>query len=196
MAWNIPGGGKDGRKSPQRRRRSVDRWLAPLRGLFGNGGVGGGNIARWLGIAAGMWLVFQTFVRAGHRAAARRCPPLRPVLARVAARPALQVAMAVEPRSRSTPPRARPSTTPCPCSPATATWSASRSTCKYRISDPKAYLFGTRDARKVLEQATLSSVREQVGRSDLDTVLVGARSVVTDAVNKRCRPRWIPTAPA
>lgn len=45
---------------------------------------------------------------------------------------------------------------------------------QYKVSDPVLYRFGTRDGDEVLKQATLSTVREQVGRSDLDTVL-GAR---------------------
>ena len=51
---------------------------------------------------------------------------------------------------------------------------------QYRISDARLYLFGTRNAVEVLEEATLSSVREQVGRSDLDTVL-GAREALAVA---------------
>jgi len=45
---------------------------------------------------------------------------------------------------------------------------------QYKVSDPVLYRFGTRDGDEVLKQAALSTVREQVGRSDLDTVL-GAR---------------------
>ena len=45
---------------------------------------------------------------------------------------------------------------------------------QYKVSDPVLYRFGTRDGDEVLKQATLSTVREQVGRSTLDTVL-GAR---------------------
>jgi membrane protease subunit HflK len=48
---------------------------------------------------------------------------------------------------------------------------------QYRVRDPQLYLFGTRDAREVLAQAALSTVREQVGRSNLDTVL-GAREAL------------------
>ena len=48
---------------------------------------------------------------------------------------------------------------------------------QYRIGDAQMYLFGTRNADDVLKQAALSTVREQVGRSDLDTVL-GARSAL------------------
>ncbi len=45
---------------------------------------------------------------------------------------------------------------------------------QYKVSDAVLYRFGTRNGDEVLQQATLSTVREQVGRSDLDTVL-GAR---------------------
>lgn len=48
---------------------------------------------------------------------------------------------------------------------------------QYRIGDAQLYLFGTRNADDVLKQAALSTVREQVGRADLDTVL-GARSAL------------------
>src|SRR5690606_16019060 len=42
---------------------------------------------------------------------------------------------------------------------------------QYRVSDPRQYLFGTRDADEVLRQVAQSVVREQIGRSDLDTAL-------------------------
>lgn len=45
---------------------------------------------------------------------------------------------------------------------------------QYKIGDPRLYLFGSRDADRMLEQVSQSVVREQVGRADLDTVL-GAR---------------------
>jgi membrane protease subunit HflK len=48
---------------------------------------------------------------------------------------------------------------------------------QYRVSDPQLYLFGTRDGDAMLAQAALSTVREQVGRSTLDTVL-GARNAL------------------
>ncbi len=48
---------------------------------------------------------------------------------------------------------------------------------QYRVKDPKQYLFGTRSADEVLEQATLSTVREQVGHNTLDTVL-GSRGAI------------------
>jgi membrane protease subunit HflK len=54
---------------------------------------------------------------------------------------------------------------------------------QYRIGDPQLYLFGSRDAASVLQQAAQSTVREQVGRSDLDTVL-NARSELTVTVRE------------
>ncbi len=42
---------------------------------------------------------------------------------------------------------------------------------QYQISDPRQYLFGSRNADLVLEQAAQSAVREQVGRSDLNAIL-------------------------
>src|SRR5690606_40463025 len=45
---------------------------------------------------------------------------------------------------------------------------------QYRVADPELFLFGTRDAVRVLEQVAQGVVREQVGRADLDNVR-GAR---------------------
>jgi membrane protease subunit HflK len=55
---------------------------------------------------------------------------------------------------------------------------------QYRITDPELYLFGTRDADEVLREASLSTVREMVGRSNLDTVL-GARNALAVAARTR-----------
>ena len=48
---------------------------------------------------------------------------------------------------------------------------------QYRVKDAKQYLFGTRNADQVLEQAAMSTVREQVGHNTLDTVL-GSRGAL------------------
>ena len=51
MAWNTPGGSsnKDGRNPWQRRGGGggFDRFLDPLRGLFG---PGGGGVGRWIAV--------------------------------------------------------------------------------------------------------------------------------------------------
>jgi membrane protease subunit HflK len=55
---------------------------------------------------------------------------------------------------------------------------------QYRVADPQRYLFSSRAADDVLKQAALSSVREQVGRSTLDTVL-GARGALSASASQR-----------
>jgi membrane protease subunit HflK len=55
---------------------------------------------------------------------------------------------------------------------------------QYRVANPTLYLFGTRNPDEVLRQAVLSTVREQVGRSDLDTVL-GAREQLAVSARER-----------
>jgi modulator of FtsH protease HflK len=52
---------------------------------------------------------------------------------------------------------------------------------QYRIDDPRTYLFGSRNADLVLEQAAQSAVREQVGRSDLNAVLNNRGPLATAA---------------
>ncbi len=55
---------------------------------------------------------------------------------------------------------------------------------QYRVSDPRLYLFGSRDADRVLEQVAQSAVREQVGRATLDTVL-GARGPLSVSASEQ-----------
>ncbi len=55
---------------------------------------------------------------------------------------------------------------------------------QYRIADPRLYLYGSRNADDVLQQAAQSAVREQVGRSDLDTVL-GERGPLASQAKER-----------
>ncbi|MDR6671589.1 membrane protease subunit HflK [Xanthomonas translucens] len=52
---------------------------------------------------------------------------------------------------------------------------------QYRIDDPRMYVFGSRDADQVLEQAAQSAVREQVGRADLNVVLNNRGPMATAA---------------
>jgi membrane protease subunit HflK len=42
---------------------------------------------------------------------------------------------------------------------------------QFQISDPQAFLFGTREPRDLLQQITESAVREAIGNADLDTAL-------------------------
>src|SRR3546814_13294268 len=56
---------------------------------------------------------------------------------------------------------------------------------QYRVDDPELYLFGCRNADQVLQTATPSAVRAQVGCSDLDTVLSARRALSSSSSEKR-----------
>ncbi len=66
---------------------------------------------------------------------------------------------------------------------------------QYRVDDPRAYKFGTVDADQVLQQAAQSAVREQVGRSDLNSVL-NNRGPLATASRERLQAALRPTTPA
>ncbi|MDB6164620.1 MAG: hflK [Xanthomonadaceae bacterium] len=182
MAWNIPGSGsgKDGRNPRPRGDGQLERLLDPGRGLFG----GNRGMARWVGVVAVLWLAFNCFVLITEQQRGvvlqfgqfdRVLPP----------GPHLKWPWPVESVIKVNATESQAFNDTVPVLTSDGNMVTVEVNVQYKISDPQAYLFGTRDAKKVLEQATLSAVREQVGRSDLDTVLVGARSVVTDAVNRR-----------
>ena len=69
---------------------------------------------------------------------------------------------------------------------------------QYRVGDPQQYLFSIRDADAACcEQAALSAVREQVGRSDAGhRARSRAARLSVDARSSACRPRSMRTTPA
>ena len=184
MAWNTPGGssGKDGRNPWQRRRGGFDRFLDPLRGLFGDGG-GQGNVARWVGVIAALWLVFNCFVLVTEQ---QRGVVLRfGQFARVLQPgPHFKLPWPIESVTKVNATQSQAFSDTVPVLTRDKNMVKVELNVQYRVNDPKLFLFGTRDARKVLEQAALSAVREQVGRSDLDTVL-NARGALTSSVRSR-----------
>ncbi len=181
MAWNIPGGGsgKDGRNTRQRSGGPLDRWLEPLRGLFG----GSGGVARWVGILAALWLVFNCFVLVTEqqRGVVLQFGQFSRVLQ---PGPHLKWPWPVERVMKVNATQSQAFNDTVPVLTRDGNMVSVELNVQYRISDPQLYLFGTRDAKKVLEQAALSTVRETVGRSDLDTVL-GARGGLIGTVNRQ-----------
>jgi membrane protease subunit HflK len=184
MAWNTPGGSsnKDGRNPWQRRGGGgFDRYLDPLRGLFG--GAGGGGIGRWIAALAVLWLAFNTFVlvteqqrgvvlRFGHFARVLQPGPHFKwpwPIERVTKIEATQI----KTFSETVPVLTRDENIV-----------RVEINVQYRVSDPQRYLFSSRNADDILKQAALSTVREQVGRSTLDTVL-GARSALSVSARQR-----------
>ncbi len=181
MAWNIPGGsGKDGR-NPQRRGggNALDRFLDPLRGLFG-GGAGPG---RWIAILLALWLVFNSFVLVTEQ---QRGVVLRfGEVARVLQPgPHLKWPWPVERVLKVQATQIKTFSDTLPVLTRDENIVTVEVNVQYRVDDPMLYLFGTRNADEVLTQATLSAVREQVGRSDLDTVL-SARNALSVSARER-----------
>ncbi|WP_242108307.1 FtsH protease activity modulator HflK [Luteimonas aquatica] len=184
MAWNTPGSGSPKKDEDGSGRNGQQRnpWQS-RRGRGGGGGFGdwfnnlrglpGGGPWRWIGLAAVLWLAFSGFVLVAEQ---ERGVVLRFGLFSRVLQPGPHFKLPW-PIERVTKVQA------------TKIQSFGESVLvltsdenivrvdinvQYRINDPQKFLFGTRNSREVLEQAALSTVREQIGRSSLDTVL-GAR---------------------
>lgn len=56
---------------------------------------------------------------------------------------------------------------------------------QYQVSDPRHYLFGTRDPDDTLQQAAESAVREVMGNSVMDTILSGQRAELAAQARER-----------
>jgi membrane protease subunit HflK len=184
MAWNTPGGSsnKDGRNPWQRRGGGggLDRFLDPLRGLFG---PGGGGIGRWLAALAILWLAFNTFVLVTEQ---QRGVVLRfGQFARVLQPgPHFKWPWPIERVTKVEATQVKTFSDSVPVLTRDENIVRVDVNVQYRVTDPERYLFSTRDADTVLQQAALSTVREQVGRSTLDTVL-GARSALSVSARQR-----------
>lgn len=187
MAWNTPGsdnsGGSNGRTPRQRRPdgRGLDALLDPLRGLFGGGG--GGGILRWVGLVVGLWLVFNCFVLVTEqeRGVVLRFGQFSRVLE---PGPHLKAPWPIERVTKVNATQSNAYSDTVPVFTSDANMVNVEINVQYRIGDPQTYLFGSRDADRVLKEAAQSAVREQVGRSDLDTVL-NARGDLTTTVKQR-----------
>ena len=193
MAWNTPGsdnsGGSDpSGRSPRRRNSNnnpLDELLDRARGLFGGtgSGNGGGNALRWTAIILGLWLLFNSFVLVTEqeRGVVLRFGQFARVLQ---PGPHLKAPWPIERVTKVNATQSNAYTDNVPVLTRDGNMVTVEINVQYRIGDPQMYLFGSRDADSVLQQAAQSAVREQVGRSDLDTVL-GARSALTVTVRDR-----------
>lgn len=187
MAWNTPGSGSGNDRNPRQRGNGdnpFERLFAPLRGLLGDGdGGGGANIGRWIAIALVLWLAFNCFVLVAEQ---QRGVVLRfGNFARVMQPgPHFKWPWPIERVLKVNATTIKTFSDTVPVLTSDENIVSVEVNVQYRVADPVLYLFGTRDADQVLQQATLSAVREQIGRSDLDTVL-SARAALSVAAKQR-----------
>jgi membrane protease subunit HflK len=182
MAWNTPGSGSGGsgnggdgsrRPNPWKPRKGrggngLDGVVDRLRGLFD--GNGGGNPLRWVLIALAVMLLFSSFQLIGEQ---QRGVVLRfGQFARVMQPgPNFKWPWPIESVTKVNATAIKTFSNTVPVLTADENIVTVSLNVQYRVSDPRLYLFGARDADEVLQQAAQSAVREQVGGANLDTVL-------------------------
>lgn len=194
MPWNIPGnnnrgGGPrgSGGRSPWKPGGGrgggggFDGLIDGLRNLFG--GAGGGNPLRWVVIALAAWLIFTSFVLVGER---QRGVVLRfgQAVRIMQPGPNFKLPWPVERVIKVDATGIRTFTNVVPVLTRDENIVVVSLNVQYRVGDPELFLFGTRDATRVLEQVAQGVVREQIGRADLDTVL-GARGPLSAVAAKQ-----------
>lgn len=193
MPWNIPGnnnrsggGGGNGRSpwKPGGGGRGggggFDGLIDQLRNLFGGSG---GNPLRWLVIALAAWLVLTSVVLVAER---QRGVVLRfgQAVRIIQPGPSLKLPWPIERVIKVDATGIRTFTNTVPVLTRDENIVVVSLNVQYRVGDPELFLFGTRDAVRVLEQVAQGVVREQVGRADLDTVL-GARGPLSAVAAKQ-----------
>ncbi|PJJ95971.1 FtsH protease activity modulator HflK [Lysobacteraceae bacterium NML03-0222] len=176
MAWNKPGSPNNSSPTPPRRPGSgggaFDGLMQQLRGLFD----GGGNPVRWVLLGLALWLAYSSFVlvSAQERGVVLRLGKYHRTMA---SGPNFKLPWPLEQVTKVNATRIETWDTTVPVLTSDENIVNVEINVQYRVGDPKLYLFGTRNADDVLQQAALSTVREQVGRASLDTVL-GARAAL------------------
>ncbi|WP_133499781.1 FtsH protease activity modulator HflK [Cognatilysobacter terrigena] len=180
MAWNTPGSDNGDRDPRPRGRRGFapNDLLDRLRGLSDGGGP-----VRWVALLLGLWLVWSTFelVSEQQRGVVLRFGQFNRLMT---PGPHLKLPWPLERVIKVNATQIKTFTQTVPVLTSDENIVYVDLNVQYRIADPQLYLFGTRNADDVLKEASLSTVREMVGRSNLDTVL-GARNQL--AVNARTR---------
>ncbi|MFT3896629.1 MAG: FtsH protease activity modulator HflK [Thermomonas sp.] len=175
MAWNTPGGNDEGKRKAD---DAFSRLLRPLRGIGGDGGY-----LRWVGIAVVVMLALDSFVLVTEQ---QRGVVLRfGSFARVLQPgPHLKLPWPLERVLKVNATQIKTFSDTVPVLTRDENIVSVEINVQYRVGDAQLYLFGTRNADEVLKEATLSAVREQVGRSDLDTVL-SARNALAVSSKQR-----------
>ena len=173
MAWNKPGGSSG--SNNRGNRGGLDDLLSRLPG-FG-GGIGEGGVLRWVLIGLGLWLAFNCFVLVTEqqRGVVLRFGQFDRIMQ---PGPHVKLPWPLERVFKVNATEIKTFSDTVPVLTRDENIVSVEINVQYRVSDAQMYLFGTRSGDEVLKEATLSAVREQVGRADLDTVL-SARSALS-----------------
>ena len=169
MAWNRPGG-SSGKSTGGSSGRGFGNLLEKLPD-FGNG-----NPLRWIWVVLALWLAFNCFVLVNEqeRGVVLRFGKFDRVMQ---PGPNMKLPWPLERVRKVNATKIDTFNETVPVLTRDENIVNVEINVQYRIGEPYKFLFGTRDGVSVLKQAALSTVREQVGRSDLDTVL-GARNAL------------------
>lgn len=175
MAWNTPGNSSGNNNRGKRSGGGIGRLLDRLPG-FGSG-FGNGNPMRWIWVVLALWLAFNCFVLVTEqqRGVVLRFGQFDRVMQ---PGPHFKLPWPLERVIKVNATQIKTYSETVPVLTRDENIVSVEINVQYRTGDAQLYLFGTRNADDVLKEATLSAVREQVGRSDLDTVL-SARSALS-----------------
>ncbi|UKE46314.1 MULTISPECIES: FtsH protease activity modulator HflK [Xanthomonas translucens group] len=187
MAWNTPGGkGGDGSdnhgRNPWKPRggNGGGKWgglPGPLKDLFGGDGA---NIGRWVLAAVVLLLLFSCFQLIGEqqRGVVLRFGQFSRILQ---PGPNFKLPWPIESVRKVNATEIKTFSNQVPVLTRDENIVSVSLNVQYRIDDPRMYVFGSRNADQVLEQAAQSAVREQVGRADLNVVLNNRGPMATAA---------------
>jgi membrane protease subunit HflK len=194
MAWNTPGSGggsgnndsgsNNGKRNPWKPRNGGGNGpgdlLNRLRDMFG---AGGGNPLRWVAIGLGLLILFSSFQLIGEqqRGVVLRFGQFSRVMQ---PGPNLKWPWPIESVTKVNATKIETFSNTVPVLTRDENIVTVSLNVQYRVGDPEKYLYGSRNADEVLKQASQSAVREQVGRSDLDTVL-GVRGPLAASAKER-----------
>jgi modulator of FtsH protease HflK len=194
MAWNTPGSGggsgnngngsNNGKRNPWKPRSGGGNGLGDLlnrlRDMFGGSG---GNPLRWVAIGLGVLILFSSFQLIGEqqRGVVLRFGQFSRVMQ---PGPNLKWPWPIESVTKVNATKIETFSNTVPVLTRDENIVTVSLNVQYRIGDPEKYLYGSRNADEVLKQASQSAVREQVGRSDLDTVL-GVRGPLAASAKER-----------
>jgi membrane protease subunit HflK len=197
MAWNTPGSGSsgsggsgnNGNRNPWKPRNGGNSGgsgnglgdiLDRLRGIFDGGG---GSPLRWIAIALGVLILFSSFQLIGEQ---QRGVVLRfgQYARTMQPGPNFKWPWPIESVTKVNATQIKTFSNTVPVLTRDENIVTVSLNVQYRVNDPRLYLYGSRSADEVLQQASQSAVREQVGRSDLDTVL-GVRGPLATSARER-----------